>query len=271
MSGKEKHDAEHRQGSLPFPFSSWLLRPAVLAAASWLGCPYQSRRHFDFGTWVLTWLFLPFFSFDAIDQLGRWACTLLLIDACVRALRSVRALMNVEPRRVESTVTTFMWSDRGRYFPTGKWFCYSQQPCFFWVFRTTAWPMAGLAFAPTSLVKVWYPVILVCTVGQRLTSGHLFTDPISQGIILEDYIDGDGRLLSLRKGEVVTVYSKIVGGQQELWEGRVNYSMVEYLLRTMASDDGILLCVCSWQVENQDTSIRGLCLRRKYSNQDQCL
>ena len=63
MSGKEKHDAEHRQGSLPFPFSSGLLRPAVLAAASWLGCPYRSRRHFDFGTWVLTWLFLPFFSF----------------------------------------------------------------------------------------------------------------------------------------------------------------------------------------------------------------
>ena len=29
MSGKEKHDAEHRQGSLPFPFSSrLLLRPA---------------------------------------------------------------------------------------------------------------------------------------------------------------------------------------------------------------------------------------------------
>ena len=51
MSGKEKHDAEHRQGSLPFPFSSGLLRlAAVLAAASWLGCPYQSRRHFDFGT-----------------------------------------------------------------------------------------------------------------------------------------------------------------------------------------------------------------------------
>ena len=34
MSGKEKHDAEHRQGSLPFPFSSGLLRPAVLAAAT---------------------------------------------------------------------------------------------------------------------------------------------------------------------------------------------------------------------------------------------
>ena len=50
MSGKEKHDAEHRQGSLPFPFSSRLLRPAVLAAAGWLGCPCQSRRHFDFGT-----------------------------------------------------------------------------------------------------------------------------------------------------------------------------------------------------------------------------
>ena len=52
MSGKEKHDVEHRQGPLPFPFSSGLLRPAhaVLAAASWLGCPYQSRRHFDFGT-----------------------------------------------------------------------------------------------------------------------------------------------------------------------------------------------------------------------------
>ena len=64
-SGKEKHDAEHqrcRQGSLPFRLDS--CRPAaVLAAAScWLGCPYQLRRHFDFGTWVLTWLFLPFFS-----------------------------------------------------------------------------------------------------------------------------------------------------------------------------------------------------------------
>ena len=34
-----------------FAFSSGLLRPAVLAAAScWLGCPYQPRRHFEFCT-----------------------------------------------------------------------------------------------------------------------------------------------------------------------------------------------------------------------------
>ena len=63
-----------------FAFSSGLLRPAaVLAAAScWLGCPYQSRRHFDFGTWVLTWLFLPFFSFNlepgpsALETVAWW-------------------------------------------------------------------------------------------------------------------------------------------------------------------------------------------------------
>ena len=34
MSGKEKHDAEHRQGSLPFRLDSCALLHAVLAAAS---------------------------------------------------------------------------------------------------------------------------------------------------------------------------------------------------------------------------------------------
>ena len=70
MSGKEKHDAEYRQGSLPFRLDSFLRPAAVAAASCWLGCPYQSRRHFDFGTWVLTWLFLPFFSFRKICRIG---------------------------------------------------------------------------------------------------------------------------------------------------------------------------------------------------------
>ena len=34
MSGKEKHDAEHRQGSLAFRLDSCALLHAVLAAAS---------------------------------------------------------------------------------------------------------------------------------------------------------------------------------------------------------------------------------------------
>ena len=63
MSGKEKHDAEHRQGSLPFRLDSCALLHAVLGGRScWLGCPYQPRRHFDFGTRAPTRPPLPFFS-----------------------------------------------------------------------------------------------------------------------------------------------------------------------------------------------------------------
>ena len=61
MTGARRHvwNRETRRGTSTgiFAFSSKLMRPAVFAAAScWLGCPYQPRRHFGFGTWVVTWL-----------------------------------------------------------------------------------------------------------------------------------------------------------------------------------------------------------------------
>ena len=56
MSGKEKHDAGHPHGSLPFCLDhdscslGELACEILLAHACSSCCPYQPRRHFDFAT-----------------------------------------------------------------------------------------------------------------------------------------------------------------------------------------------------------------------------